>query len=94
MFTDCRMAQLYSDMDNFNFTYYQHRFDCRVTKTGTSALPREQTRATTGMWTARLEGSAYGTGIEAGPWDTAERMRPQIIAWYERAKLSGEVRPK
>ena len=73
-------------MDNFNFIYYQRHFDCRVTK----PLPR----ATAAMWTARLEGSTYGTGIEAGPWDTADRMRPQIIAWYERAKLSGEVRLK
>ena len=73
-------------MDNFNFIYYKHRFDCRVM----TALPR----ATASMWTARFEGHTYGTGIEAGPWDSAERMRPQIIAWYERAKLSGEVRPK
>lgn len=73
-------------MDNFVFIYYKHRFDCRVT----TALPR----ATPATWTARLEGSTYPTGIEAGPWDNAERMRPQIIAWYERAKLRGEVRLK
>lgn len=76
---------VYSHMDNFIFIYYKHRFDCRVT-----ALPR----TTTATWTARFEGRTYGTGIEAGPLDSAERMRPQIIAWYERAKLSGEVRPK